>query len=145
LLTLLLECIHYTHWRWPFKGWNMLEWLTVLIKWWHAFVGVCLIKSSFFWHETDNINVKFTTNITWGCPFQTELKNNFLLQFIIKHSVWQKIMNWGQIFNVIFYYIYEFLWQCQYTALRSVKWYGWTGEGRSKKTNQCLTLCMPTI
>jgi len=34
LLTLLLECINYTPWRWFFGGWIMLEWHTVLIKWW---------------------------------------------------------------------------------------------------------------
>jgi len=30
----LLECINYTPWRWPIKGWNMLEWRMVLVKWW---------------------------------------------------------------------------------------------------------------
>jgi hypothetical protein len=29
----LLECIHYTTWRWSFKGRNMLQWRIVLIKW----------------------------------------------------------------------------------------------------------------
>ena len=30
----LLECISFVHWRWPFQGWNMLEWRIVLIKKW---------------------------------------------------------------------------------------------------------------
>jgi hypothetical protein len=34
LLTLLLQRINYTPWRWLFGGWNMLEWHIVLIKWW---------------------------------------------------------------------------------------------------------------
>ena len=30
----LLQCINYTHWRWPFKCWNTLHLRIVLIKWW---------------------------------------------------------------------------------------------------------------
>jgi hypothetical protein len=33
VLTLLPEYIKYTPWIWPFKGWNMLEWRMILIKW----------------------------------------------------------------------------------------------------------------
>jgi len=32
----LLEYIDYTPWRWPFKGWKMLQWLIVLMQWWFS-------------------------------------------------------------------------------------------------------------
>jgi len=31
---MLLGCITYTHWRWPFKCWNMVELHYMLIQWW---------------------------------------------------------------------------------------------------------------
>jgi len=31
---MMLECTNYTHWRWPFMVWNMLESHIVLKKGW---------------------------------------------------------------------------------------------------------------
>jgi hypothetical protein len=43
--TTLHECIDYTPWRRPFKGWNVLELHTVLIKWWFNNIWVRLSVS----------------------------------------------------------------------------------------------------
>ena len=32
----LLECIDYNPWRWPFKGWNMLQLRIMLMQWWFS-------------------------------------------------------------------------------------------------------------
>jgi hypothetical protein len=69
----LPECIYYAPWRWPFKGWNMLQLRTVLIKWWFTHIR-CICRCLF---DRALACLRYCLNICFGKTGYIYLKMGF--------------------------------------------------------------------
>ena len=49
-ISTIVHCKIFHPWRWPFEGWNMLEWHTEFIKWWP--INTWVHQSVFMWYQT---------------------------------------------------------------------------------------------